>query len=140
MKVFAADQNRLKMSSLRQAFRRFPLSRGVYRQQYAMRHISQARSKHICATNLHSRSLSIKPIDPTAPSISGFSHPGARKLSEIVKIQLFNKVSAARASEIWSEYHKDHKSAIGDVFTSEEYGLLRQRTERCRHFILPVMR
>lgn len=71
---------------------------------------------------------------------TGFSHPGARKLSDIVKLQLLNKHGAGRVREIWNEYHKGHKSAVGDVLTAEEYGLLRQRSERCRHFVLPVYR
>lgn len=70
----------------------------------------------------------------------GFSYPGPRKLSEIVKLQLLNKHGSSRVREIWTEYHKDHKSAVGDVLTTEEYGLLLQRSQRCRHFVVPVPR
>lgn len=77
--------------------------------------------------------------DGSAP-MPGFSYPGPRKLSEIVKIQLLNKHGAPRVREIWNEYHKDHKSAVGDTLSSEEYGLLLQRTQRCKHFVFPVPR
>lgn len=70
----------------------------------------------------------------------GFSYPGPRKLSEIVKLQLLNKHGSERVREIWSEYHRDHKTAIGEVFTAEEFGILKQRTQRCKHFVLPVPR
>lgn len=85
---------------------------------------------HYCTTASHEKN---------APT-TGFSNPGARRLSEVVKLQLLNKHGAGKVREIWNEYHKDHKSAVGDVLTAEEYGLLRQRSERCRHFVLPVHR
>lgn len=76
----------------------------------------------------------------SAPTQTGFSYPGPRKLSEIVKLQLLTKHGTPRVQEIWQEYHQDHQSAIGDTLSAEEYGLLRQRTSRCRHFVLPVPR
>jgi len=75
-----------------------------------------------------------------AAPTTGFSYPGPRKLNEIVKLQLLNKHGAPRVREIWKEYHADHKTAVGDVFTAEEYGLFMQRTGRCKHFVLPVPR
>lgn len=78
--------------------------------------------------------------DAGAAPVPGFSYPGPRKLSEIVKLQLLNKHGAPRVREIWNEYHKDHKSAVGDTLSGEEYGLLLQRTQRCRHFVFPVPR
>lgn len=70
----------------------------------------------------------------------GFSYPGPRKLSEIVKIQLLEKHGSMRVREIWDEYHKDHKSAVGEVLSAEEYALFKHRTGRCKHFVLPVPR
>lgn len=70
----------------------------------------------------------------------GFSYPGPRKLSEIVKIQLLEKHGSMRVREIWDEYHKDHKSAVGEVLSAEEYALFKHRTTRCKHFVLPVPR
>ncbi|KAI0563074.1 ATP11 protein [Gracilaria domingensis] len=70
----------------------------------------------------------------------GFSYPGPRKLSEIVKIQLLDKQGSMRVREIWNEYHADHKSAVGDVLSAEEYELFKHRTSRCKHFVLPVSR
>lgn len=79
-------------------------------------------------------------VPTTATPQTGFSYPGPRKLNEIVKIQLLNKHGAPKVREIWSEYHRDHKSAVGDVLSSEEYELFKGRSERCRHFVLPVPR
>lgn len=71
---------------------------------------------------------------------TGFSYPGPRKLSEIVKIQLLNKHTSGKVKEIWDSYHRDHKTAIGHTLSAEEYSLLKGRSERCRHFVLPVPR
>lgn len=72
-------------------------------------------------------------------TVGGFSNPG-RGLGDIVKMQLLNKQGMGRVREIWLEYHEGHARAVGDVMSGEEYGVWRQRTERCRHFVVPVMR
>jgi ATP11 protein len=72
--------------------------------------------------------------------VGGFSYPGPRKLSDIVKLPLLNAHGASRVSEIWREYHKHHASAVADVLTAEEYGVLMQRAQRCPLFVLPVPR
>lgn len=73
-------------------------------------------------------------------STAGFSYPGPRSLDKIVKVQLLNRHGTPRVREIWGEYHKDHKTAVGDSITAEEHGLLMQRTKRCGVFVLPVPR
>jgi hypothetical protein len=70
----------------------------------------------------------------------GFSYPGPRELKDIVKLPLLNAHGARRVREIWTEFHDDHKSAIADVLTSDEFGTLMQRSQRCPFFVLPVPR
>lgn len=70
----------------------------------------------------------------------GFSYPGPRKLSEIVKLPLLAKHSAARVRQIWSEYHTSHASALADTLNPDQFAHLIQRTARCPHFVLPVPR
>lgn len=77
----------------------------------------------------------------TMDAVGGFSYPGPRKLDEVVKVALLSKHGAPRVAEIWKEYHSDiSKRAVGDVLSADEYGLLRQRTQRYSHFVLPVPR
>lgn len=71
---------------------------------------------------------------------SGFSYPGPKALDKIVKVQLLQKHGTPRVREIWEEYHKDHKTAVGDSLTKDEFGTLMQRTKRCPVFVLPVPR
>ncbi|CAN8073185.1 unnamed protein product [Agarophyton chilense] len=96
------------------------------------------RSNETLTSRFHARSLCTQ--RDSQVSGGGFSFPGPRKLSEIVKIQLLDKHGAMRVQEIWKEYHADHKSAVGDVFSAEEYELFKHRTARCKHFVLPVPR
>lgn len=96
------------------------------------KHSNHNRPTHFC------RSLSTPTQFPTAKG--GFSYPGPRKLSEIVKLQLLQKHPPSRVREIWSEYHADHTSAVGDVLSADEFALLKHRSARCRHFVLPVPR
>lgn len=87
---------------------------------------------------------SLSTTHPTAGKpkgkVPGFSYPGARSLDKIVKIQLLQKHGTPRVREIWGEYHKNHKTAVGDSLTAEEHNLLMQRTKRCSVFVLPVPR
>jgi ATP11 protein len=77
-----------------------------------------------------------------APRMSGhgFSYPGPRELKDIVKLPLLNAHGAHRVREIWTEFHHDHKAAIADVLTGDEFGTLMQRSQRCPFFVLPVSR
>jgi hypothetical protein len=70
----------------------------------------------------------------------GFFYPGPRQLKDIVKLPLLNAHGASRVREIWTEFHKDHKSAIADILTADEFGTLMQRSQRCPFFVLPVPR
>lgn len=142
----------LRMSAKAQAMQRCSRSLSTSTRQFQRAH-QLLRSEHLSTT---SRLMKLSPVCSQQPAIKrefstapgsdgsaavpGFSYPGPRKLSEVVKIQLLNKHGAPRVREIWNEYHKDHKSAVGDTLSSEEYGLLLQRTERCRHFVFPVPR
>lgn len=75
-----------------------------------------------------------------AAKIGGFSYPAPRKLADITKIQLLEKHSSARVSEIWKEYHATHKTSIADVLSESAYDMLKNRTTRCPLFVLPVGR
>jgi ATP11 protein len=70
----------------------------------------------------------------------GFFYPGPRQLKDIVKLPLLNAHGASRVREIWTEFHRDHKSAVADILTADEFGTLMQRSQRCPFFVLPVPR
>lgn len=72
--------------------------------------------------------------------LPGFSFPGPRNLDSIVKVQLLQKHGTPRVREIWDEFHKSHKTAIGDSLNSKEHSMYMNRTKRCSFFVLPVPR
>lgn len=73
-------------------------------------------------------------------ALGGFTYPGPRKLKDIVKLPLLNAHGAGKVTEIWSEYHKHHATAIADACSEEEFGLLMQRSKRCPLFVVPIPR
>jgi hypothetical protein len=72
--------------------------------------------------------------------LGGFSYPGPRKLTDIVKLPLLDAHDTAKVKEIWAAYHKHHASAIADSFSAEEFEQLMQRTQRCPLFVVPIPR
>lgn len=72
--------------------------------------------------------------------LGGFSYPGPRKLADITKLPLLNAHNAQGVTEIWTEYHKQHASAIADTLSADEFGSMMQRSGRCPLFVIPIPR
>lgn len=70
----------------------------------------------------------------------GFTYPAPRSLDAIAKTQLLSKHTSSRVTEIWHEHHAQSKTAISDVLHVDRYTLLRQRTQRCPLFVVPIGR
>lgn len=97
-----------------------------------------ATSGAIRDSHPHIRSLASSTSE--GPSLGGFTYPAPRKLSDIAKLQLLEKHSSTRVSEIWNEYHHTQPSALADVLLQPAYDLLFTRAKRCPLFVIPVPR
>eukprot|EP01116_Phalansterium_solitarium_P003635 TRINITY_DN14453_c0_g1_i1.p4 TRINITY_DN14453_c0_g1~~TRINITY_DN14453_c0_g1_i1.p4 ORF type:complete len:191 (+),score=50.38 TRINITY_DN14453_c0_g1_i1:782-1354(+) len=59
------------------------------------------------------------------------------KLDRIVKLDLLEKEPVDNIRKIWIDYHKD-KPFICGVVQADEYSKIRQRSDRCPMFVLPL--
>eukprot|EP00186_Timspurckia_oligopyrenoides_P004396 CAMPEP_0182452156 /NCGR_PEP_ID=MMETSP1172-20130603/44099_1 /TAXON_ID=708627 /ORGANISM="Timspurckia oligopyrenoides, Strain CCMP3278" /LENGTH=194 /DNA_ID=CAMNT_0024649973 /DNA_START=1250 /DNA_END=1834 /DNA_ORIENTATION=+ len=68
----------------------------------------------------------------------GFSMPAAKQLKQVCKLPLLEKSSTGQIKTIWSEYHKDHQYAIGDIIKSSEADSLLNHARKWPMFVFPV--
>eukprot|EP00398_MALV-I-01_sp_L67-1_P000722 gene722-561_t len=72
----------------------------------------------------------------------GYSIPHAysipRKLTEVVKLPLFQREDAKKIRELWLDYFKDHLAVVGGVLAAPEFHTIRANARECPVFIVPV--
>lgn len=61
-----------------------------------------------------------------------------RKLTEVVKLPLFERECPIKIRELWLEYFKDHLAVVPGVLAQPEFMTIRANARECPLFIAPV--
>ncbi|BAM40627.1 uncharacterized protein TOT_020000880 [Theileria orientalis strain Shintoku] len=73
----------------------------------------------------------------TRPKLT-FSYPSSRKLGDIVKLKLLEKLPRRRIIEIWKQNYEEDTWVYTDCITGEQYERINSNQRHNRNFILPV--
>lgn len=72
--------------------------------------------------------------------MSGFSFAGAKKLEDVIKLDLIQDKSKAEVSDIWLTYHEDKERVHGDILSGKDGLSILDRAEKKNFFISPIFR
>ncbi|UKK01570.2 hypothetical protein MACK_002388 [Theileria orientalis] len=73
----------------------------------------------------------------TRPKLT-FSYPSSRKLGDIVKLRLLEKLPRRRIIEIWKQNYMEDSWVYTDYITKEQYERINSNQRQNRNFIVPV--
>ncbi|UVC54739.1 hypothetical protein MACJ_003710 [Theileria orientalis] len=73
----------------------------------------------------------------TRPKLT-FSYPSSRKLGDIVKLKLLEKLPRRRIIEIWKQNYVEDSWVHADYITREQYERINSNQRQNRNFIVPV--
>lgn len=62
--------------------------------------------------------------------MSGFSFAGAKKLEDVIKLDLIQDKSKAEVSDIWLTYHEEKERVHGDILSGKDGLSILDRAEK----------
>ncbi|KAI8093189.1 ATP11 protein-domain-containing protein [Halteromyces radiatus] len=104
--------------------------------------VQQLKQQAKQTTKQHQQPISIPKQTPSSTSsvYTSNSTTSVPRLNDIVKLDIFGKVSKENIIKLWHEYHKDKKNTINAVIPSSIYQTIHERRQRYPMFIFPLPR